>query len=345
MILVTGGAGFIGTNFIQNWLKHHSEGIVNLDKLTYAANKQSLEYLPKAPQHIFIQGDIADRHLVKEILETYSIRAVIHFAAESHVDRAIDDPSAFIETNIIGTFHLLESVRAYYLRRPEKEKLAFRFIDVSTDEVYGTLDAQESTFLESRAYSPNNPYAASKAAADHLVRAWHETYGLPVITTHCSNNYGAFQFPEKLIPLMILNAINHKPLPIYGDGQQIRDWLFVEDHCAALEIVIEHGIVGETYNIGGANERTNLETVQMICNLLDELRPRDDGQSYQQQITFVKDRVGHDRRYAINANKIKQDLGWVPKKAFLDGLKETIQWYLNEVHWLDHVASTQEKSL
>lgn len=328
MILITGGAGFIGTNFILNWFERHTEGIVNLDKLTYAANQHHLELLQTEFQYIFVQGDISDRALVRDLLEKHSIRAVIHLAAESHVDRSIDDPSVFIETNVMGTFHLLESVRTFYLGLPEKQKIDFRFLHVSTDEVYGTLEEQESPFSEDRAYSPNNPYSASKAASDHLVHAWFRTYGLPVLTTHCSNNYGPFQFSEKLTPLIILNALNNKSIPIYGDGKQIRDWLHVKDHCQALEMILEKGNIGEVYNIGGQNEHTNLEITQTICSLLDKLKPRCDGESYQQQIIFIEDRQGHDFRYAINTSKVVEQIGWENKVFFLDGLYKTVEWYL-----------------
>lgn len=337
-ILVTGGAGFIGANFVLDWLAQSDELVINLDKLTYAGNLDTLKTLEYDARHIFVQGDIADKTLVDKLLKTYQPRAVLNFAAESHVDRSITGPAEFIQTNIVGTFHLLESVRSYWQELPVAEKIAFRFLHVSTDEVYGTLSPTDAPFAESNAYEPNSPYAASKAASDHLVRAWHHTYGLPVITTNCSNNYGPYHFPEKLIPLVILNALAGKPLPIYGDGQQIRDWLYVKDHCAAIRCVLAVGRVGQTYNVGGWNEKTNLEVVQTICQILDELKPKTTGH-YAQQITFVVDRAGHDRRYAIDACKLEQELGWKPAETFATGIRKTVQWYLTHSEWTQKVTS------
>ena len=339
MILVTGGAGFIGGNFVLDWLSDSDEAIVNLDKLTYAGNLQTLASLKDNPKHIFVQGDIGDAQLVSQLLAKYQPRAVVNFAAESHVDRSIHGPSDFIQTNVVGTFNLLESVRAYWNNLSEPQKSAFRFLHVSTDEVYGTLAANNPPFAETNRYEPNSPYSASKAASDHLVRAWHHTYGLPVLTTNCSNNYGPYHFPEKLIPLVILNARAGKPLPIYGDGQQIRDWLYVKDHCSAIRRVLEVGQLGETYNVGGWNEKANLDVVHTICALLDELSPRADGQSYAEQITFVTDRPGHDRRYAIDARKLERELGWKPAETFETGIRKTVQWYLDNNDWTDNVTS------
>ncbi len=340
MILVTGGAGFIGGNFVLDWLANPAaEGIVNLDKLTYAGNLSTLQSLSTDSRHVFIQGDIGDYDLVHGLLKKYAIRAVINFAAESHVDRSIHGPSDFIQTNVLGTFNLLEAVRAYWVELTEDEKEAFRFLHVSTDEVYGTLSPEAPAFSEMHAYEPNSPYSASKAASDHLVRAWHHTYGLPVLTTNCSNNYGPYHFPEKLIPLVILNALTGKPLPIYGDGQQIRDWLYVKDHCSAIRHVLKSGKLGETYNIGGWNEKPNLEVVHTICSILDELRPKSDGAHYADQITFVKDRPGHDHRYAIDARKIERELGWKPLETFESGIHKTVQWYLDNSDWTDNVLS------
>ena len=340
MILVTGGAGFIGGNFVLNWLNNtQSEGIVNLDKLTYAGNISTLASLDNDARHVFVRGDIGDRALVENLLEKYQPRAIINFAAESHVDRSIHGPADFIETNVVGTFSLLESARAFWASLPIEKKASFRFLHVSTDEVYGSLKAEDSPFRESDVYAPNSPYSASKAASDHLVRAWFHTYGLPVLTTNCSNNYGAYHFPEKLIPLVILNALNEKPLPIYGDGQQVRDWLYVADHCSAIRCVLERGQTGETYNIGGWNEKTNLEVVNTICSVLDTLRPRSNGKSYDELITFVKDRPGHDRRYAIDASKIERELGWRPEETFDTGIRKTVQWYLDNPVWIDGVVS------
>ncbi len=339
MILITGGAGFIGSNFVLDWLKQSDEPIVNLDKLTYAGNLENLASLQGDARHVFVQGDLADRVLVDRLLAEHRPRAVLNFAAESHVDRSIHGPEDFIQTNIVGTFRLLEAVRAYWSALPEPDKSAFRFLHVSTDEVYGTLSKDDPPFAETNRVEPNSPYSASKAASDHLVRAWHHTYGLPVLTTNCSNNYGPFHFPEKLIPLMIVNALAGKPLPIYGDGQQIRDWLYVKDHCSAIRRVLEGGRLGETYNIGGWNEKPNLEIVHTVCALLDELRPKADGSTYAAQITFVQDRPGHDRRYAIDARKIERELGWRPAETFETGIRKTVQWYLDHPAWVADVQS------
>ena len=339
MILVTGGAGFIGGNFVLDWLGGSDEGVVNVDKLTYAGNLQTLASLKDNPNHVFVQADIGDTTVISELLAKYQPRAVVNFAAESHVDRSIHGPSDFIQTNVVGTFNLLESVRAYWSSLPEPRKSAFRFLHVSTDEVYGTLEANDPPFAETNRYEPNSPYSASKAASDHLVRAWHHTYGLPVLTTNCSNNYGPYHFPEKLIPLVILNARAGKPLPIYGDGQQIRDWLYVKDHCSAIRRVLEVGQLGETYNVGGWNEKANLDVVHTICALLDELSPRADGKSYAEQITFVTDRPGHDRRYAIDARKLERELGWKPAETFETGIRKTVQWYLDNNEWTNNVTS------
>jgi dTDP-glucose 4,6-dehydratase len=340
MILVTGGAGFIGGNFVLDWLADSdAEGIVNLDKLTYAGNLATLHSLSSDARHVFVQGDIGDYDLVLSLLKKHSICAVVNFAAESHVDRSIHGPDDFIQTNVVGTFNLLEAVRAYWSELPESEKIAFRFLHVSTDEVYGSLSPIEPAFSETNSYEPNSPYSASKAASDHLVRAWHHTYGLPVLTTNCSNNYGPYHFPEKLIPLVILNALAGKPLPIYGDGQQVRDWLYVKDHCSAIRRVLEAGKLGETYNVGGWNEKPNLEVVHTICSILDDLRPKADGSSYASQITFVKDRPGHDRRYAIDATKIERELGWKPAETFETGIRKTVQWYLDNQEWTEGVLS------
>ena len=339
MILVTGGAGFIGGNFVLDWFAGSDEGVVNVDKLTYAGNLQTLNSLKDNPNHVFVQADIGDTAVIPELLAKYQPRAVVNFAAESHVDRSIHGPSDFIQTNIVGTFNLLESVRAYWNHLPEPQKSEFRFLHVSTDEVYGTLEANDPPFAETNRYEPNSPYSASKAASDHLVRAWHHTYGLPVVTTNCSNNYGPYHFPEKLIPLVILNARAGKPLPIYGDGQQIRDWLFVKDHCSAIRRVLEAGKLGETYNVGGWNEKANLDVVNTICALLDELSPRADGKSYTEQITFVTDRPGHDRRYAIDARKWERELGWKPAETFETGIRKTVQWYLDNNDWTNNVTS------
>ena len=338
-ILVTGGAGFIGSNFVHTWLAGSDEPIVNLDKLTYAGNLGNLQSLADDKRHVFVQGDIGDRELLASLLQQHQPRAVLHFAAESHVDRSIHGPLDFIQTNVVGTCQLLESVRAYWGGLSADEQQSFRFLHVSTDEVYGSLEPQAPAFKETNLYEPNSPYAASKAASDHLVRAWHHTYGLPVLTTNCSNNYGPFHFPEKLIPLVLHNAVAGKPLPIYGDGMQIRDWLFVQDHCRAIARVLEAGRPGETYNIGGWNEKPNIEVVKTLCSLLDELQPRADGKSYAEQITFVKDRAGHDRRYAIDASKIHNELGWRPQETFETGLRKTVQWYLDHPDWVANVTS------
>ena len=339
MILVTGGAGFIGANFVLDWLAHSDEPVVTLDKLTYAGNVENLQSLQGDARHTLVQGDIGDRELVAQLLKEHQPRAVINFAAESHVDRSIHGPGEFIQTNIVGTYELLEAVRAYWsvLAAPEKE--AFRFLHVSTDEVYGSLKRDDPAFTESNHIEPNSPYSASKAASDHLVRAWHHTYGLPVLTTNCSNNYGPYHFPEKLIPLLIVNSLAGKPLPVYGDGQQIRDWLYVKDHCSAIRRVLEAGRVGETYNVGGWNEKANLDIVHTVCALLDELRPRDDGKPYKEQITYVTDRPGHDRRYAIDARKLERELGWKPAETFESGIRKTVQWYLANPDWVTHVQS------
>jgi dTDP-glucose 4,6-dehydratase len=339
MILVTGGAGFIGTNFVLDWVADTGESVVNLDKLTYAGNLESLASLQGDPRHIFVQGDIGDTPLVARLLAQHQVRAVVNFAAESHVDRSIHGPAAFVETNVVGTFGLLEAVRQYWGALPADEKAAFRFLHVSTDEVYGSLAPQDPAFTEEHKYEPNSPYSASKAASDHLVRAYHHTYGLPVLTTNCSNNYGPFHFPEKLIPLMIVNALAGKNLPVYGDGQQVRDWLYVGDHCSAIRRVLEAGRLGETYNVGGWNEKPNLEIVRTVCALLDEKRPRADGQSYATQIAYVTDRPGHDRRYAIDARKIERELGWKPAETFDTGIRKTVDWYLAHPDWVARVQS------
>ena len=340
MILVTGGAGFIGANFVLDWLKEpNAEGIINLDKLTYAGNLATLASLKNDPRHVFVQGDIGNCTLVARLLNEYQPRAIVNFAAESHVDRSIHGPADFIDTNIVGTFNLLQCAREYWHGLQNTQKGNFRFHHISTDEVYGTLSPMAPAFTETHPYEPNSPYSASKAASDHLVRAWFHTYGLPVLTTNCSNNYGPYHFPEKLIPLVILNAINGKPLPIYGDGQQVRDWLYVGDHCSAIRAVLAKGTLGETYNIGGWNEKTNLSVVNTICQILDELKPRADGKSYVQQITFVKDRPGHDRRYAIDASKIERELSWRPAETFDTGIRKTVQWYLENPSWVEGVLS------
>jgi dTDP-glucose 4,6-dehydratase len=338
-VLVTGCAGFIGSNFIHTWLAASDEKIVNLDKLTYAGNLSNLAAFKNDPRHVFVQGDIGDAALVARLLAEHQPRAVLNFAAESHVDRSIHGPADFIHTNIVGTFHLLESVRAYWSNLGDQDKANFRFLHVSTDEVYGSLSASDAPFAETNAFEPNSPYSASKASSDHLVRAWHHTYSLPVLTTNCSNNYGPYHFPEKLIPLVIHNALAGKPLPIYGDGQQVRDWLYVQDHCRAIMRVLEAGRVGETYNIGGWNEKPNLDVVRSLCAVLDELQPRVDGQSYAEQITFVKDRPGHDKRYAIDARKIERELGWKPQETFESGIAKTVRWYLDHQDWVQGVTS------
>jgi dTDP-glucose 4,6-dehydratase len=376
MILITGGAGFIGANFVLDWLALNDEPVINLDKLTYAGNPETLQSLQGDTRHTLVQGDIGDRALVSQLLSTHQPRAIINFAAESHVDRSIHGPGEFIQTNIVGTFNLLESVRAYWSQLPETldcrgaaplamtgtaaplamtgeaviasearqsislvSKSTFRFLHVSTDEVYGSLPKDAPAFTEQHHIEPNSPYSASKAASDHLVRAWHHTYGLPVLTTNCSNNYGPYHFPEKLIPLMIVNALAGKNLPVYGDGQQIRDWLYVKDHCSAIRRVLQAGKLGETYNVGGWNEKANLDIVHTVCSLLDELRPRADGKPYKEQITYVTDRPGHDRRYAIDARKLEAELGWKPAETFETGIRKTVQWYLDNPEWVAHVQS------
>lgn len=338
MILVTGGAGFIGSNFVLDWLAQSDEGVVNVDKLTYAGNLNTLRSLNGDPRHVFVRADICDREAMDRVLAEYKPRAVLHFAAESHVDRSIHGPAEFIQTNVVGTFTLLEAVRAYWGALDDAGRAAFRFLHVSTDEVFGSLNADDPQFSETTAYAPNSPYSASKAGSDHLVRAYHHTYGLPVLTTNCSNNYGPHHFPEKLIPLMIQHALEGKALPIYGDGKNVRDWLYVGDHCAAIRTVLANGRVGETYNVGGWNEKTNLEVVDTICALLDALKPKATG-SYRDQISFVKDRPGHDRRYAIDARKLERELGWKPAETFETGLHKTVDWYLNNQSWVSDVTS------
>ncbi|CAE6824810.1 dTDP-glucose 4,6-dehydratase [Paraburkholderia domus] len=338
MILVTGGAGFIGANFVLDWLSRNDEPVLNVDKLTYAGNLATLKSLQGNDKHIFAQVDICDRAALDELFAEHKPRAVVHFAAESHVDRSIDGPADFVQTNVVGTFTLLEAVRAHWSALPEAEKQAFRMLAVSTDEVFGSLGPQDPQFSEDTRYAPNSPYSATKAASDHLVRAYHHTYGLPTLTTNCSNNYGPYHFPEKLIPLMIINALAGKPLPIYGDGQNVRDWLYVTDHCSAIREVLARGTPGETYNVGGWNEKTNLDVVHTLCDLLDELKPKAGG-SYRDQMTFIKDRPGHDRRYAIDARKLERELGWKPAETFETGLKKTVQWYLANQPWVNDVIS------
>ena len=338
-ILVTGAAGFIGSNFVLDWLAQSDEAVINLDDLTYAGNLENLASLNGDARHVFVKGSIGDFDLVASLLAEHQPRAVVNFAAESHVDRSIHGPEDFIQTNIVGTFRLLEAVRAYYGQLEKTAKNEFRFLHVSTDEVYGSLDKDAPAFTETHQYEPNSPYSASKAASDHLVRAYHHTYGLPVLTTNCSNNYGPYHFPEKLIPLVIHNALAGKPLPIYGDGQQIRDWLYVKDHCSAIRRVLEAGKLGETYNIGGWNEKPNLDVVHTLCTILDELSPRADGKPYKEQITYVTDRPGHDRRYAIDATKIERELGWKPAETFETGIRKTVQWYLDNQAWVANVTS------
>jgi len=338
MILVTGGAGFIGANFVLDWLATQDEPVLNLDALTYAGNLENLAALAGDDRHHFIHGDICDRTLVDRLLAEHRPRAIVHFAAESHVDRSIHGPGAFVRTNVEGTFTLLEAARAWWGSLGVEEAAAFRFLHVSTDEVYGSLGPNDPAFAETKAYEPNSPYSASKAASDHLVRAWHHTYGLPVLTTNCSNNYGPYQFPEKLIPLTIANALAGRPLPIYGDGRNVRDWLYVGDHCSAVREVLARGRVGETYNVGGWNEQPNIDIVNIICGLLDELRP-DPAGPYARLITFVKDRPGHDRRYAIDARKIERELGWRPAETFASGIRRTVQWYLENQGWVENVQS------
>jgi dTDP-glucose 4,6-dehydratase len=338
MILVTGGAGFIGANFVLDWLRQSDEPVLNLDKLTYAGNLENLASLQGDPRHVFVQGDIGDRALVGKLLTEHRPRAIVNFAAESHVDRSIHGPEDFIQTNVVGTFHLLEEARGYWGGLEGEDKAAFRFLHVSTDEVYGSLGPEETPFTETTPYAPNSLYSASKASSDHLVRAYHHTYGLPTLTTNCSNNYGPYQFPEKLIPLMILNATQGRPLPIYGDGMNVRDWLYVTDHCAAIREVLENGRAGETYNVGGWNEMPNIEIVKTVCGLLDEMRPDPHG-PHARLITFVADRPGHDRRYAIDATKIHRELGWKPAETFASGIRKTVQWYLAHMGWVENVAS------
>jgi len=338
MILVTGGAGFIGANFVLDWIVATGEPVVNLDALTYAGNLESLKSLHGDPRHVFVRGNICDRALLDRLLAEHKPRAVLHFAAESHVDRSIHGPAAFIKTNVEGTCTLLEAVRAHWTALPANAKAAFRFHHVSTDEVYGSLSPADEPFCETDTYEPNSPYSASKAASDHLVRAWHHTYGLPVLTTNCSNNYGPYHFPEKLIPLMIVNALAGKPLPVYGDGMQVRDWLYVKDHCSAIRAVLAGGRVGETYNVGGWNEQPNIQIVQTVCALLDELRP-DPAGPRTRLITHVTDRPGHDRRYAIDARKIERELGWRPAETFDSGIRKTVRWYLDNADWVAHVQS------
>jgi dTDP-glucose 4,6-dehydratase len=338
-ILITGGAGFIGSNFALDWCAANDERIINVDVLTYAGNRANLAALDGNPQHVFVQADITDGAAMSGLLMHYQPRAVLHFAAESHVDRSIQEPEAFIQTNIIGTFRLLEAVRSYWGGLAADAKQAFRFLHVSTDEVYGSLDTDAPSFTETHRYEPNSPYSASKAASDHIVRAYHHTYGLPVVTTNCSNNYGPFHFPEKLIPLMIVNALAGKALPVYGDGMQIRDWLYVKDHCSAIRRVLEAGRLGEVYNVGGWNEKPNIEIVNTVCSLLNELRPRSDGQSYAEQISYVQDRAGHDRRYAIDATKLHDELGWKPAETFDTGIRKTVAWYLDNADWVTNVQS------
>jgi dTDP-glucose 4,6-dehydratase len=349
-ILVTGAAGFIGANFVHDWLAENDEAVVNLDKLTYAGNIENLSQLAEDDRHIFVQGDIADTELVASLLATYKPRAVINFAAESHVDRSIHGPEDFIQTNIVGTFRLLESVRSYWNDLVEAEKQRFRFLHVSTDEVYGTLTAEQPPFSEANQYQPNSPYSASKASSDHIVRAYHHTYGLPVLTTNCSNNYGPYQFPEKLIPLVIHNALSGKALPIYGDGQQIRDWLYVGDHCSAIRAVLDKGYIGEVYNVGGLNEKANISIVETICNLLEEFVPESPYSSVHSPggflglITYVKDRPGHDRRYAIDAQKIEREVGWTPNETFETGIRKTVRWYLDNQSWVAHIVSGEYRN-
>lgn len=342
-IVVTGGAGFIGSNFVNQWVKTGQGKVVNVDKLTYAGNLENLADLANHPDHVFVQLDIGDKAGIAQLLKEHQPKAVINFAAESHVDRSIHAPGEFIQTNVVGTFNLLENVRAYWATLNDEDQNTFRFLHVSTDEVYGSLEKTDPAFKETNPYEPNSPYSASKAASDHLVRAYHHTYGLPVLTTNCSNNYGPYHFPEKLIPLVIHNALNGKSLPIYGDGSNVRDWLYVEDHCRAIQRVLTAGQLGETYNIGGWNEKTNLEVVHTLCDILDEEQPKASG-SYRDQITFVTDRPGHDQRYAIDATKIEQELGWRPDETFESGIKKTVQWYLANQKWVQNVTSGEYKN-
>jgi dTDP-glucose 4,6-dehydratase len=343
-IIVTGGAGFIGSNFVNAWVKLALGKAVNLDKLTYAGNLANLAEIEHQSEHVFVHGDIDNRALVDALLKQYQPHAIVNFAAESHVDRSIHAPGEFIQTNIVGTFNLLEATRAYWGGLNDVNKDKFRFLHVSTDEVYGSLSSTDPAFKETNTYQPNSPYSASKAASDHLVRAYHHTYGLPVLTTNCSNNYGPYHFPEKLIPLVIHNALAGKPLPIYGNGQQIRDWLYVGDHCAAIRRVLEAGRVGEVYNIGGWNEKPNIEVVKTLCRMLDAKKPRADGKSYLDQITFVEDRLGHDQRYAIDASKLADELGWKPAETFETGIEKTVNWYLENQDWVGNVTSGEYKN-
>ncbi|MCF5233286.1 MULTISPECIES: dTDP-glucose 4,6-dehydratase [unclassified Pseudomonas] len=338
-ILVTGGAGFIGANFVLDWVAQTDEPVINLDKLTYAGNLENLSSIEGDKRHVFVQGDIADTQLVQRLLAEHQPRAILNFAAESHVDRSIHGPEDFIETNVVGTFRLLEAVRTYWKGLDADAQQSFRFLHVSTDEVYGSLAKDDPAFTETHQYEPNSPYSASKAASDHLVRAYHHTYGLPVLTTNCSNNYGPYHFPEKLIPLMIVNALAGKALPVYGDGQQIRDWLYVKDHCSAIRRVLEAGTVGEVYNVGGWNEKPNLDIVHTVCALLDELRPQAEGKPYSDQIAYVTDRPGHDRRYAIDARKLERELGWKPAETFETGIRKTVEWYLDNQGWVSNIQS------
>jgi dTDP-glucose 4,6-dehydratase len=341
-ILVTGGAGFIGSNFILEWLKVLDSTVVNVDALTYSGNLMNLTSLDSDARHVFIKGDIGDKTLVNGILDKYQPHAIVHFAAESHVDRSILNPEAFVETNVVGTYRLLDSTLHYWQKLDNSTRKKFRFLHVSTDEVYGSLKPQDPSFTETRRYEPNSPYSASKAASDHFVRAYHHTYGLPVLTTNCTNNYGPYQFPEKLIPLIIINALNWKSLPVYGDGLNIRDWLYVGDHCSAIRTVLSRGILGETYNVGGMNEMTNIGIIRLICNLLDELSPSSNGK-YEELITYVQDRPGHDRRYAMDINKISSELGWRPAETFETGIRKTVDWYLNNPDWIEEVTSGNYK--
>jgi dTDP-glucose 4,6-dehydratase len=344
MILITGGAGFIGANFILDWLAGCNEAVINLDKLTYAGNLANLDALEGDTRHLFVHGDIGDRALVDHLLQTHRPRAVINFAAESHVDRSIHGPSDFIQTNVVGTFNLLESIRAYWTTLHGEENTNFRLLHISTDEVYGSLGPDDPPFSETTGYAPNSPYSASKAASDHLIRAYHHTYSLPTLTTNCSNNYGPYQFPEKLIPLVIHNALSGKPLPVYGDGRNIRDWLYVADHCSAIRIVLARGKVGETYNVGGKNEKTNLDVVRTICRILDDLHPESPVTPHERLITFVTDRPGHDRRYAIDAGKIERDLGWSPAESFETGMRKTVSWYLEHPSWVEQVIAGEYRN-
>jgi len=342
-IVVTGGAGFIGANFVHTWLKECKAKIVNLDKLTYAGNLESLSTIAQHPRYRFVKGDIGDRKLVGKVLNEIRPDAIVNFAAESHVDRSISAPDDFIQTNVVGTFHLLEASRAYWDGLPDGRKSLFRFLHVSTDEVYGSLDKEDPAFSETTAYSPNSPYSASKASSDHLVRAYHHTYGLPTLTTNCSNNYGPYQFPEKLIPLVIDHALNGKSIPVYGDGSNIRDWLYVTDHCRAIIAVLEKGAPGEVYNIGGNSEKSNLDVVRTICGILDELVPLEDKRLHESLIAFVQDRPGHDLRYAIDATRIKKEIGWTPQETFETGIRKTVQWYLDNAQWVQHVKDGEYK--